>query len=201
MKSEYRLLLLSLVIFCIFFFIETAFSNGNNIKLPRSFGPVYLGMTEKNFIHKFKIESDPCEGCVLDESIAGINLRNYPQLFPKDKYSQKGIDCMFYKGKLYKMILPADTTSIDSYRKKHALKYGAPTKEEHWPNGISWVYWDDGVTIHAVPYTNKRGNEYPFNVPKGTITHIEYIDKAMNNFVLRDEKQEKKQKGDNKRAP
>jgi hypothetical protein len=194
MKIGHRLYLASVFVVCIFFYIAAAFASDHS-KLPRSFGPLYLGMTENKFFKILKIKSYACgDGCVAAESIAAIDLREYPQYFPRSEYPEDGIDCMFYKNKLYKIVLPSPNISIDSYRKTYSEKYGSPAKEEHWPNGISWVIWDNGVTLHSVTYVSRQGNDYPYNLPIRTVMSVEYIDKAASNAVLRDEKQEEKRK-------
>jgi hypothetical protein len=145
-------------------------------------------MQEGKFQKIFGTKAYACGSCVADESMTSLNLSKYPKLFPKSKYSQEGVDCVFYKDKLYKIIIPSAEINIDSYNKKHIKKYGSPTKKERWQNGISWVIWDDGVTTHSVSYVNRQGDEYPFNMPIGTVINIEYVDKALSQAVARDKK-------------
>ncbi len=157
--------------------------------LPRSFGPLSLGMTEEEFQNITGLKTYACEGCKPHEFVAAIDIGRYPDLFPKYVYKfaapQRGVDCGFYRNKLYKIAFPPEVKEIAAARRKYTETFGPPTKLDEWPNGLSWLTWENEKTIFSIAYVRKRGDAYPLTLPVGTVSSVYYIDKVLYNELHR----------------
>jgi hypothetical protein len=165
---------------------------GDKQFLPRSFGPLSLGMTEKEFQTITGLTTYACEGCGPDEYAATIDIDRYPGIFPKYIYNldtyKRGVDCAFYKGKLYKITIPPEVKEIESAKKKYTEAFGAPTKFDEWTNGLSWLIWENKATVFSLSYVRKKGNAYPLTLPVGTVSSVEYVDRIMRGQLDRHKK-------------
>jgi hypothetical protein len=199
MNAIKRLIIIVLFI-CIFLPWSLYAEVVNKNILPRIFGPLYLGMTEKEFTKVTGMESYACEGCGIGEYTAAVNIKFDSDIYPKYVYKTKadhiGVDCNFYKNKLYSMELPPEVDNIDNARKIYTEAFGPPTKSEDWENGISWLIWEDKKTIFAITYVRIKGEGYPLNQPIGWIYTMEYTDKSLS---MQLEKSKKHGKGKSER--
>jgi len=162
--------------------------------LPRSFGPVSLGMAEEQFkkITGTK-EMDFCAHCALDESVMGVDVEKLPGIFPAYLYKlpkyARGFGGFFYKGKLYKIETSPEIDEIKAAKKKYTELYGPPSSEEDWPNGVSWVTWENKTTAFVLAYDREKSGTFWHTIPAGTVTFVQYIDKPLRDSL---EAQEKK---------
>lgn len=159
-------------------------------KLPRSIGPLTLGMTEEAFKKITGVTPNFCHWCALDELTAPIDADKYPGLFPKLSKGGQGFDCGFYKKKLYKIeTSSSEMKQIDAAKKHYTALYGPPSKVEDWPNGVSWLTWENKTTAFVLAYNREKSGTFPYTMPPGTVTLVQYIDKPLRDAL---EAQEKK---------
>lgn len=161
--------------------------------LPRAFGPLTLGMTEDAFKKVTGLATRACHECAQDESTVSVDVEKYPGLFPAYLYAlekyQRGFDCNFYKGKLYRIEAFPEIKEIEAAKKKYTELFGPPSKMEDWENGVSWVTWENKTTAFVLAYVRKKGDAYPLTLPVGTVSLVRYIDKPLRDAL---ESQEKK---------
>jgi len=162
--------------------------------LPRSFGPLTLGMTKEEVFKKIAgLTPSVCPHCALNESSAYVYVEKYPGLFPPYVYSlkkyQRGIGCAFYKGKLYRIEVSPEIKEVEAAKKKYTGLFGPPSKIEDWPNGVSWVTWENNTTVFMFSYDRVKDDSSPYTPPAGTLRHVQYIDKPLRDAL---EAQEKK---------
>jgi hypothetical protein len=175
--------------------LSTAFADVGSRRqsLPRSFGPFTLGMTEDAFKKVTGLAIRACHECAQGESTVDVDVEKYPGLFPAYLYGlekyQRGLDCNFYKGKLYRIEAFPEIKEIEAAKKKYTELFGPPSKMEDWENGISWVTWENKTTAFVLAYVRKKGDVYPLTLPPGTVSLARYIDKPLRDAL---EAQEKK---------
>ncbi len=163
--------------------------------LPRSFGPLTLGMSIEEFRKVTNLTPISCPHCAQNESSASIYVEKYPGLFPKYIYLlkeyQRGFGCDFFNGKLYRIEAFPEIDKIEAARKKYTMLYGPPSKTTDWPNGLSFVVWENDKTALVLTYVRKQRKDYayPLTMPAGTVSSVEYIDKPLRDAL---EAQEKK---------
>lgn len=155
--------------------------------LPRSFGPLTLGMSEQAFTKITGLQSYGCE-CAQDEYTAAIDVKKYPNVYPSYISALDGFDVFFYKGRLYKIDLPSEIKDIRDVKERYSKLYGPPTSSEDWPNGVSWIKWENKTTGLVVAYNREKTGTFFNTLPAGTVTLIRYIDKPLSDAL---EKQEK----------
>lgn len=125
--------------------------------IPRSFGPLTLGMTEQEF-RKITgpIDIFACHHCVANENMVAVNIEKYPGVFPSYLYSlakyQRGLDCSFFKGRLYKIATFPEVQTIGVARGKYTDHFGSPPTIEDWQNGLSFAAWEDKKTAFVLTY-------------------------------------------------
>jgi len=156
--------------------------------LPRTFGPLTLGMSEQAFTKATTLTSYGCE-CAQDEYTAAIDVKKFPNIYPSYIYTRNGFDVFFYKGKLYKFDLPPDIKNIREAKEKYSNQYGPPSGTEDWPNGVSWVKWENDTTGFVIAYNREKTGTFLNAVPAGTVTLIRYYDKPLQDAL---EAQERK---------
>ena len=168
--------------------------------LPRTFGPLTLGMTEAAF-KKVTAVAKPyfgltpyfCHHCAQDETIASIFVDRHPRIFPEYLYTlskdEGGFGCFFYRGKLYRIETSSEIKKIDAAKKHYTALYGTPSRIEDWPNGVSWVTWENKTTAFVLAYNREKGGTFWYPIPPGTVTLVQYIDKPLRDAL---EAQEKK---------
>lgn len=161
--------------------------------LPRSFGPLTLGMTEEAFKKVTGLTTRYCAHCALDEFTVDVYPEKYPRIFPDYVYSlsknEQGFDCNFYKGKLYRIEVSPEISEINAAKKKYTELYGLPSSEEDWPNGVSWVTWENKTTAFVLAYEREKSGTFWHPIPAGTVTLVRYVDKPLRDAL---EAQEKK---------
>ncbi len=163
--------------------------------LPRSFGPLTLGMTEGQFKKiAGPIDVLPCLHCALYENVMSVDIEKYPGVFPVYLYSlakyQRGLDCSFYKGKLYRIETFPEIKEINAAKKKYTELFGPPSRTEDWPNGLSLAIWENKNTALVLTYVRKQRKDYayPLTLPVGTVSSVEYIDKSLRDALEAQEK-------------
>lgn len=181
---------------CIFLPWTLSAESANKNVLPRTFGPLYLGMTENEFKKVTGLVSEACEGCSKDEYMADIDIDRYPDIYPKYvyklEYDQRGAVFHFYKNRIYSMDIPPEVANINDARNKYTAIYGPPTKSEDWASGISCLIWEDKKTIFTITYVRVKGEGYPLNQPVGWIDNIQYEDKSLSMQLEKSKLRDKK---------
>jgi hypothetical protein len=170
--------------------------------LPRSFGPVTLGMTEEKFKEIARGSTEEfCAHCADYESRMSVEVEEFPGVYPAYIYalpeSARGFSVSFYKGKLYLIETSPEIVDIEAAKKKYGEKFGQP-KSKDWKNGLSFATWEDSATAVVMTYVRQQDKNqgYPLIMPVGTVSSIEYIDKP-----VRDELEAQEQKKPTRDSP
>ncbi len=162
--------------------------------LPRSFGPISLGMTEEAFMRITGVtEAAFCAHCPLNESIMSVKVEKFPGVYPAYLYKlpkfARGFSVSFYKKQLYLIETSPEISEIGAAKKKYTDLFGAP-RFENWENGLSFAIWEDKTTALVLTYVRKQDKDqgYPLTMPVGTVSTVEYIDKALRDALEAQEK-------------
>jgi hypothetical protein len=145
-------------------------------------------MSEQAFTKATTLTSYGCE-CAQDEYTAAIDVKRFPNVYPSYIYAVNGFDVFFYNGKLYKIDVPPEIKNIHDAKGKYSELYGPPSSTEDWPNGVSWVKWENKTTGLMIAYNREKTGTFIDSVPAGTVTLIRYYDKPLQDTL---EAQEKK---------
>ena len=161
--------------------------------LPRSFGPLTLGMTEEAFNKVTGVTPNFCHHCAQDETNAAVYIEKHPHVYPEYLYSlpksNQGFGCKFYKGKLYLIEAFPELSEINTAKKKYTETYGPPSNVDDWPNGVSWITWENKTTAFVLAYEREKSGTFWHTIPAGTVTLVRYVDKPLRDTL---EAQEKK---------
>ena len=161
--------------------------------LPRSFGSLTLGMTEEVLKKLTGLSTYACHHCAQYEYTVAVYAEKYPSMFPAYIYAlpkhQRGFDCYFYKGKLYKIETSPEISEINAAKKIYTERFGPISGQEDWPNGVSWVTWENKTTAFVLAYDREKSGTFWHPIPAGTVTLVRYIDKPLRDAL---EAQEKK---------
>jgi hypothetical protein len=161
--------------------------------LPRSFGPLTLGITEEVFKKVTGVTPEFCHHCAQDETTTAVYIEKHSRVYPEYLYSlpknDQGFGCKFYKGKLYLIEASPEISEINAAKKHYTALYGPPSKMEDWSNGVSWVTWENKTTAFVLAYDREKSGAFWHTIPAGTVTFVQYIDKPLRNAL---EAQEKK---------
>ena len=176
--------------------LDTALADGGSQKqmLPRSFGPISLGMTEEAFMKLTGVsEAAFCAHCALNESIMSVKVERFPGVYPAYLYTlpkfARGFTVSLYKQQIYLIETSPEISEIGAAKKKYTDLYGVP-RLENWENGLSFAIWEDKTTALVLTYVRKQDKDqgYPLTMPVGTVSSIEYIDKPMRDALDAQEK-------------
>ena len=163
--------------------------------LPRSFGPVTLGMSEEQFKKVTGlVKEEFCANCADHESTMSVEVERFPGVYPAYIYSlpkyARGFSVSFYKGKLYLIETSPEFGEIETAKKRYGEMFGQPETED-WKNGLSLAKWEDKTTAVVITYVRQQDKDqgYPLTMPVGTVSSIEYIDKSIHDELEAQEKQ------------
>lgn len=150
---------------------------GQKQKLPRYFGPLYLGMSVKEFKKIVDVSIGRCVHCAEDELQADLyiskrmtehyswNLKKplkpiklkdaYIKFQPRELQPEL-VTCLFYKNVLYRIIMSDVEDKLDSVRSRYVKALGKPTAVDVWDTGLSQLRWENSSTFLSVVYSTKE---------------------------------------------
>jgi hypothetical protein len=150
----------------------------------RKIGPVELGMSESMFKKITQIEPDYYHEAVEGETLAEIDVRKFPGIFPvvfyrrSDEY-EYWMACRFLNGILFEISYTPPTKNAKELILAFTAKYGAPTSNDDWPNGFTWTQWIKKDTILSIGHVRVKGDAFPLNQPVGTATEVKIADRLL----------------------
>ena len=190
----YKINLLFILLYS-FFLSSSIYANGyKDHMLPRSYGPITLGMSVDAFKKAINrasgqlvdIDVSRCVHCGSDELYASffisekkaahfrqqaIMLNSAFLIHQPTTLRPESVDCFFYKGKLYSISLNQVRSTIESVKSRYIEALGKPTAIDVWDTGLSQLRWENASTQLKVIYsTEEKGIDY--------IT-IEYTDRKI----------------------
>lgn len=155
---------------------------GNKLRLPKSYGPLYLGMSVKEFKTVVDVSIGRCVDCVEDQLEAdlliskrlaeGFSINMGKRLEPvklKDAYIKfqakemqpEMVVCFFYKNALYGIVMSNVKGRLELVKNSYIKALGNPTAIDVWDSGLSQLRWEDSSTRLSVVYsTNTAGIDY-----------------------------------------
>jgi len=156
----------------------------------RKIGPVELGMSETLFKKITKIEPNYYHEAVEGETLAEIDVRSFPGLFPPSFYRRSDeheywIACRFLEGILFEISYTPPEKNAQELIRVFTAKYGQPTKSEDWPNGLTWTHWINKNTVLSICYVRVKGNYYPLNQRPGTTVDVISADRSLRDKYLK----------------
>lgn len=161
--------ILSIFIILLLFSITT--NAEQKQKLPRSYGPLYLGMSVKEFKKIADVEMGQCVHCAEGELHAVLTVDEKTAKFFEttlivlDKASLKyqpttlqpeDATCFFYKEILYKIEMHNIKGYVESIKNRYVKALGEPTTINVWDTGISKLTWEDSSTSLEVLYSTEQ---------------------------------------------
>lgn len=141
--------------------------------LPRSSGPVRLGMPAQAFGRLAHVMPDcaPTENCgphearasgIVDTMPAGSGIPGMQQF-----------TCQFVHDSLYAMTMRPPDTRLQVMRSYLTGRYGPPMREDTTEDGAGLVIWASKSTRLVLHYAREAK---PNGTPAGTVTAVEYVD-------------------------
>lgn len=164
-----------LSIFVALLILSTAVNAEQKQKLPRSYGPLYLGMSVKEFKKNFvdvdlgrcvhcaeeELEADLCitkesRNTNLCDNINPVKFKNaYVTFQPKELKTDK-ITCLFYKGVLYDIVMKNIPAKVASVKEHYIKVLGKPTTDDVWDTGLSQLQWENSLTILSFTFSAEK---------------------------------------------
>ncbi len=159
----------------------------SELALPRSLGPLALGMTVEDFKKITGLTAQVCAHCANDEDRVGFDVSKYPDQFPKYLYSlsrgDRWIECGFYKNRLYKMTFAPEDKTISEAQARYIRLYGPATRTVEWADGDDSLVWESSSTSFGVTYIRqkKKVNFFAdlFTPSVGSVLSLEYADRKL----------------------
>jgi len=154
----------------LFLLISNFVYSGQKQELPRSYGPLILGMSIKAF--KAITGADPlwCATCVKDELEATLHTNKEEARRLRGKHfissgaslkyqppnlQPKSIHCFFYKDRLYLIVMSYIRDEVEAVKARYEAILGKPTGVDVWDTGISQLRWETSSTMLRVAYMTK----------------------------------------------
>jgi len=163
-----------IAVFSTLFLLNIAYANeAGKHRLPRSFGPVTLGMTVKVFQRIAKVEVGRCVHCrkkelyayfYIDKKAAEhfreepIGIKRAYLEYQPNTLRPEAVHLFFYEDRLYSIIMTGVKDTIKSVRSQYVKVFGNPSGVETWGSGLSELRWQRSSTQLTVTYaTQKKG--------------------------------------------
>lgn len=171
-------IIVTLSIFVSLLLLGTALNAEQKQKLPRSYGPLYLGMSVKEFKKTFTgVDIGRCVHCAEDELEADMCIKKehmhtnlcdnvnpikftnaYIKFQPKELQSDS-ITCFFYKGLLYDIVMTDVKVKVDLVKKRYIKALGNPDSVDVWDTGLSQLRWKNSSTILGITFDTETSSK------------------------------------------
>ncbi|MCE5194339.1 MAG: hypothetical protein LLF28_02620 [Nitrospiraceae bacterium] len=171
-KKETMTILSILVITILF---GTLANTEQKNKLPRSYGPLYLGMSVKEFKKIFvgvdlarcvhcaeeELEADLCitkesRSTNLCDNVNPIKFKDAYVTFQPNELKTNKITCFFYKGVLYDIVMGNIAAKVGSVKEHYIKDLGKPTADAVWDTGLSQLRWEHASTMLSVTFATEK---------------------------------------------
>ncbi len=154
------------------------------LELPRSVGPIRLGMPTQAFTrltHELP-DCTPKQNCGAHEARATAfidTLEAGSGALP----AMQQFECAFVRDSLFAFTTPPLDRRYSAMRFRFNALYGAPTGEDTTDAGLGEVIWESKVTRLTLFYVRDGTTG---NVPAGTATAVEYADVRLKKLAEKD---------------
>ena len=155
------------------------------LELPRSVGPIRLGMPTQAFTHLTNQLPDctPKQNCGAHESRATAFIDTLPPGGGVGLPAMQQFECAFVRDTLFVFSTPPLDRRYSAMRYRFNALYGAPAREDTTDAGLGEVIWESKVTRLTLYFARQGGSG---SVPAGTATAVEYADVRLAKLAEKD---------------
>ena len=132
---------------------------GGYVELPRSFGALEMGMSEKNFITLTGVTPESCAICIKKETFATLSRGQLYNL----EADGDGADVFFYDGKLYLISVSTIAKDLSSINEDFENEFGGPGIKIGTFNEVSKLKWEDQNSVVTLNYHEKDKRVFSVN--------------------------------------
>jgi len=132
---------------------------GGYVELPRSFGALEIGMSEKDFTRLTGVKPEHCVICIKNETFTTLSQG---QLFNLDADGE-GADVFFYDGKLYLISISTKSKDLFSINEDFENEFGGPGVNLGTFNDVSKLKWEDQNSVVTLNYHTKNKRVFSVN--------------------------------------
>lgn len=160
-----------LFVLIVIFLIKPLYSYAEKQKLPRAYGPIYLGMSIEEF--KKAVNKDPrdgwCATCAEGELLIELLISKekgkkfnlleaitFPDAnitYQLPALQPEFVECRFYKDKLYFIHMDGVKEIPEVVKNRYSKTLGKPLSDNAYSNGLSELVWKDDRTKLSVGYS------------------------------------------------
>jgi hypothetical protein len=143
--------------------------------LPRSVGPIRLGMPTQAFVRLTHQMPDctPKQNCGAHETRAVAFIDTLPPGEGGALPAMQQFECAFVRDSLFAFTTPPLDRRYSAMRYRFNALYGSPAREDTTDAGLGIVIWESKVTRLTLYYVRDGSTG---KVPPGTATAVEYAD-------------------------
>lgn len=153
-RSCFQIVTASLVLLC----APLLTLAGGYVELPRNFGELAMGMSEKDFKRLTGVTPESCAICIGKETFATLSQG---QLYNLDADGE-GADVFFYNDKLYLISISTKNKDLLSINEDFENEFGGPGKKLGPFNDVEKLKWEDDNSFITLNYHKK--NKLVFSV-------------------------------------
>ena len=155
----------------------------SKLPLPRSVGPVRLGMPAQAFT-RLAHQPPDCtkkDACGPHETRAAafIDTLGISGGLPQVQH----FDCAFIRDSLFTFTTLPEDRRLSWMRSRFSQLYGAPAREDTAESGLGQVVWESKTTQLMILFVRA---ENPRGKTPGTVTGVQYVDVRLNKEAEKD---------------
>lgn len=154
-KSRFQQVIAGLTLLC----TPLVLIAGGYVELPRNFGDLEMGMSEKKFTDLTGVTPEMCAICIEKETFATLSRG---QLYNLDAEGD-GADVFFFEGKLYLVSVGTVDKDFFSVNEDFETQFGGPGKKLGTFNGVAKLKWEDPNSIVTLNYHVKQRRVFSVN--------------------------------------
>jgi len=132
---------------------------GGYVELPRNFGALEMGMSEKSFITLTGITPESCAICIKKETFATLSRAQLYNL----EADGDGADVFFYDGKLYLISVGTVAKNLSSINEDFENEFGGPGINIGTFNDVTKLKWEDQNSFVTLNYHEKDKRVFSVN--------------------------------------
>lgn len=132
---------------------------GGYVELPREFGALSIGMSEKKFTRITGVSPESCAICIKKESFASLSREELAEL----EVDGDGADIFFYDKKLYLISLGTISKDLFAIKEEFEQEFGGPGKKIPAMNDVAKLKWEDQHSIVTINYHEKENRVFSVN--------------------------------------
>jgi len=141
------------------FLYSSYISAGGYVELPRSFGSLEIGMSERAFSRLTNITPERCAICIDNETFASLSAEQLDAI----DIDANGADVFFYDKKLYLISFGAFNKDLFGVKEEFEHQFGGPGKKLVPVNDVAKIKWEDQNSVATINYHATRKNVFSIN--------------------------------------